>query len=110
MGRQTLGDFEQLVLLACLRLGDEAYAVSIMHEIQARTSRSPTHAAVYVALRRLEERGLVESRLGEATAVRGGRAKRFVRVTPEAVTMLEAARNDLRSMWSGVRVAGGKGA
>ena len=110
MGRQTLGDFEQLVLLAVLRLGHGAYTVSVMQEIEERTSRSPTHAAVYVALRRLEERGLVESHLGESTPTRGGRAKRFVRVTPDALTMLEAARDDLLSMWRGIQVADGTGA
>lgn len=102
MGRKTLGEFEQLVLLACLRLGDDAYTVSVMREIAARTGREASHAAVYVALRRLEERKLVTSHLGAATPERGGRAKRFVRVLPEAVTMLRAARDDLMNMWQGL--------
>lgn len=109
MGRKSLGDFEQLVLLACLRLGEGAYTVSVMQEIERRTGRSPSHAAVYVALRRLETRGLVTSELGESTATRGGRPKRFVRVRPEAVAMLEEARDDLLSMWQGLDVAGTKG-
>ena len=102
MGRTTLGEFEQLVLLACLRLGDGAYTVSIMKELTARTGRTASHAAVYVALKRLEERKLVASRLGTSTPERGGRAKRFVQVLPEAVTMLRAARDDLMNMWQGL--------
>jgi DNA-binding PadR family transcriptional regulator len=109
MVRKSLGEFEQLVLLACLRLGEGAYTVSIMKEIEDRTGRAASHAAVYVALRRLEERGLVTSKLGSATAARGGRPKRLVEVLPEAVSMLEAARDDLMSMWQGLNVASEKG-
>lgn len=110
MARQNLGDFEQLVLLACMRLEEDAYAVSIMGEIQARTGRSPSHSAVYVALRRLEERGLIETYLGKPTSARGGKPKRHVRVRPNAVAMLRAARDDLMSMWSGLDTAHDDGA
>lgn len=102
MGRNSLGEFEQLVLLACLRLGDEAYVVPVMEEIEQRTGRSVTHAAVYVALKRLEERGLVASELGTSTPERGGRPKRFFRVAPEAVSMLSEARQAMDNMWKGV--------
>jgi DNA-binding PadR family transcriptional regulator len=108
MGRRSLGVFEQLVLLACLRLGKDAYTVSIMREIEDRAGRVVSHAAVYVALRRLASMGLVTSKLGPATLARGGRPKRMVEVSPEAVAMLEAAREDLMSMWQGLNVAGGK--
>ncbi len=101
-GPQTLGDFEQVVLLAALRLGDEAYTVSIIEEIERHTSREPTHAAVYVALRRLEKKSLVRSELGEPTAERGGRAKRFFRVMPEAYALLRRSRDELLSLWTGV--------
>ena len=64
MSRDTLGEFEQLVLLAALRLGHEAYAVSILEEIEGHTGRRPSHGAVFVALRRLERKGLVRQELG----------------------------------------------
>lgn len=102
MTRETLGDFEQLVLLACLRLGGEAYTVAVLDEIAARTGRSVSHSAVYVALRRLESRGLVESRVGESRPERGGRARRYFGVCPEAVPELVRARDQLRAMWDGV--------
>jgi len=102
MGRESLGEFEQLVLLAILCLGDEAYAVPIIEEIRSRTGRSASHAAVYVALRRLEKRRLVASYLGRPTHERGGRAKRYFRLQPEAVRMLRESREALLSMWEGV--------
>jgi DNA-binding PadR family transcriptional regulator len=99
VARETLGEFEQLVLLACVRLGEDAYAVPILREIRERTGREVTHAAVYVALRRLEAKGLVRSSLGGATAERGGRARRFFSVAPEAVTRLRESRDALLNMW-----------
>lgn len=102
MSRDTLGDFEQLVLLACLRLSDSAYTVSILNEIQERTGRRVAHSAVYVALKRLEGRGMVASRVGESTAERGGRAKRFFRVLPAAIPELTRARDHLMAMWDGL--------
>lgn len=106
MGRETLGEFEQLVLLACLQLGDEAYTVSIVDEIARRAGREASHSAVYVALRRLEEKGLVGSRLGDSTPERGGRPKRFFRAEPEALPALREARDRLLSMWEGLEGAG----
>ncbi len=106
MGRDSLGEFEQLVLLAALRLGKEAYVVPIIDDIQARTGRAVTHAAVYVALRRLEKRGLVKSRLGESTPERGGKPKRFFKVTPEAVNLLRESRDALLNMWDGLETVG----
>ena len=109
MGRDTLGAFEQLVLLACLRLGDGAYTVAIMGEIEERTGRRTSHSAVYVALKRLEQRGLVDSHLGEATAERGGRPKRYFHVRPEALPALVEARDSLLNMWQDLEIdaAGG---
>lgn len=107
MGRDSLGEFEQLVLLACLRLGDDAYTVSIVDEIARRTGRDPSHSAVYVALRRLEDKELVRSALGESTPERGGRPKRFFHVEPEALPALREARDTLLSMWEGLEGAGG---
>lgn len=102
MGRDRLGEFEQLVLLACLRLGPEAYTVSVAEEIEERTGRETAHAAVYVVLRRLEEKGLVDSTLGDSTPERGGRPKRFFRVLPEATVLLRESRDHLLSMWRGL--------
>ena len=105
MGRESLGQFEQLVLLAIVRLGDTAYAVSIIDEIERRTGRSTSHAAVHVALRRMEQKGLVSSWLGEATPRRGGRAKRHYRHTPGAVQRLRDQRDALLNMWDGLEEA-----
>lgn len=102
MGRDSLGEFEQLVLLAALRLGREAYVVPIIDDIAARTGREVTHAAVYVALRRLEKRGLVSSRLGESTPERGGKPKRYFEVAREAVAQLRESRDALLNMWKGL--------
>jgi DNA-binding PadR family transcriptional regulator len=96
------GDFEQLVLLAVLRLGDAAYAVPIRAEIEARTGRAPTRGAVYVTLERLEEKGYLDSRLGEPVAERGGRPRRYYRVRPSGVRALEGAWLALRRMWQGL--------
>jgi DNA-binding PadR family transcriptional regulator len=106
MGRDSLGEFEQLVLLAALRLGKSAYVVPIIDDIAARTGRQVTHAAVYVALRRLEQRGLVSSSLGESTPERGGKPKRYFTVSPDAVAQLQESRQALLSMWKGLETAG----
>lgn len=99
MAREHLGEFEQLVLLACLRLGQKAYTVAVLSEIETRTGRATQHSAVYVALRRLERKGLVQSHLGEATSERGGRPKRFFEVQPHAYKALTAAKDALLAMW-----------
>ena len=85
----NLGEFEQLILLAILRLGDDAYGVTIRAELADRTGRNVAPGAMYTALERLETKGLIESRMSEPTPQRGGRAKRKVTVTAagmEAVT------------------------
>jgi PadR family transcriptional regulator PadR len=97
-----LGEFEQLVLLAVMRLDDGAYAVPIRQEIEARTSRSVARGALYVTLDRLEEKGYLKSWLADATAERGGRAKRFYEVKPAGAKALEYSWAALRSMWEGL--------
>jgi PadR family transcriptional regulator PadR len=77
----NLGEFEQLILLAILRLGDDAYGVSIRAELKARAGRDVAPGALYTALERLETKGLISSRLSDPTPQRGGRAKRLVTVT-----------------------------
>ena len=99
-----LGTFDLWVLLAVLRLEeDEAYGVPISTEIGRTTGRSVALATVYATLERLEDRGLVSSRLGESTAQRGGRAKRHFRVTPKGVRQVREAKGALVKMWRGIR-------
>jgi len=97
---QGLGEFEQMVLLAILHVGGEAYGVPIVEEIERRTGRSVSRAAVYVTLRRLEKRGLVTSWMSEPTAERGGKARRCVRVEPEGMTLLGESRRAMDRMWA----------
>ena len=100
--RAFISEFELMVLVAVLRVGDEAYGLPIAREIEEVTGRSVTVAGIYAALQRLEEKGLVSSSLGEPTAIRGGRAKRFFRVTAEGVKEAREARRVLMALWKGV--------
>jgi DNA-binding PadR family transcriptional regulator len=94
-----LGELELMVLLALIRLGDDAYGVPISREIEERTSREAKLGSVYAALERLEDKGLVKSRLGERTPERGGRAKRYFRVTPGGLREARDAQGALTSLW-----------
>lgn len=98
----VLGEFELLVLLAALRLGDDAHPVSIVDEIRLRTARDVQRAAVYVTLQRLEDKGLVSSWLGSPSPERGGKARRHVRLTREGREAVREARAALQSMWAGL--------
>ena len=99
---QTLGDFEQLVLLALVRLGDAAYGVSIHDEIVRRARREVTIAAVYKTLERLEDKGLVSSREGAPTPERGGRRKKHYRLLAAGHRALTQSLSALRSMTEGL--------
>jgi PadR family transcriptional regulator, regulatory protein PadR len=99
MGRADLGDLEHLVLLAILRLGSEAYGIPILDEVSARSHRNLSRATVYVALRRLEQKGLVVSRLGESTPERGGRAKRYFRLRAAGLQALRESRAMFLDLW-----------
>jgi DNA-binding PadR family transcriptional regulator len=99
MGRTDLGDMEHLVLLAILRLGREAYGIPILDEVSLRSGRTVSRATVYVALRRLEQKGLVTSRLGESTPERGGRAKRYFRLRPAGLKALRESRAMFLNLW-----------
>ena len=103
---RALGEFEQIVLLAILRLGEEAYGVPIVEEIQRRTGREVSRTAVYVALTRLEKRGLVSSRMGDPTPERGGKAKRYFKVEPPAIERIRDSKDALVRMWDGLEVIG----
>jgi DNA-binding PadR family transcriptional regulator len=98
----SLGEFEQIVLLAVLRLGDQAYGVTILAEIAAKTSRNPSPGALYTTLHRMEDKGLVTFRDGSPTPERGGRAKRFVTVTREGRNALASAQSAYRSLLHGL--------
>jgi DNA-binding PadR family transcriptional regulator len=90
---------EHLVLLAILRLGTEAYGIPILDEVCARSGREVSRATVYVALKRLEQKGLVASKLGESTPERGGRAKRFYKIRPSGLRALRESREMFLSLW-----------
>jgi PadR family transcriptional regulator PadR len=87
----NLGEFEQLILLAILRLGDEAYGVTIRAELADRAGRTVAPGALYTALERLEAKGIIRSRMGDPTPQRGGRAKRYVTVTAAGMRALTRA-------------------
>jgi PadR family transcriptional regulator len=99
---QTIGDFEQLILFALVRLGPDAYGVTIRREIETRTGRASSPGALYTALDRLEKRGLVSSRLGEPTPQRGGKRKRLYTVEPAGDRALARVYQSMRQMASGV--------
>lgn len=98
----VLGDFEQLVLLALMRQGSDAYGVSICDDITARTGRDVSLGAVYKTLERLEDKGLVSSRFGEPTAERGGRRKKHFKLTAAGQRALKQSVAALRNMTEGL--------
>jgi PadR family transcriptional regulator len=102
MAREFLGGFELLVLLALIRLADEAYGVPISEAIEESSGRDVAIGSVYITLERLERKGLVTSRLGEPTAERGGRAKTYFRITAKGLREARRARRTLMSLWQGV--------
>jgi DNA-binding PadR family transcriptional regulator len=98
----SIGEFEQLILFAVVRLDASATAVAIRQEIETRTGRSISSGALYTALDRLEARGFVESRLGEPTAARGGKRKRHYSIEPAGARALSRSYAALQQMASGM--------
>jgi DNA-binding PadR family transcriptional regulator len=98
----VLGDFEQLVLLALVRLGPEAYGASIRREIETHARRELSISAVYTTLQRLERKGLVRSRMGEPTPERGGRRRKHFELLPAGARALRAAYDAFAGMTAGV--------
>ena len=96
-----LGEFEHVVLLAVHHLEDDGYGMTIRREIEARTGRTVTIGAIYATLNRLQEKGYLSSRTGEATRERGGRARRHYRLEPAGRRALNVARELLDRMWDG---------
>ena len=99
--RDILGGFELLVLLALVRLDDEAYGVPIAKAIEESSGRDVAVGSVYVTLARLEGKGLVRSRVGEPTAVRGGRAKTYFEITAPGLRAVRHAQRTLIKLWQG---------
>ena len=97
-----LGEFEQMVLLAILRLGDEAYAIPVREEIEARTGRTVARGALYTALERLETKKCVRSRMSEPLPERGGRSRRYYTVSAAGVAALRSSRDAWLALWQGV--------
>lgn len=102
MARQHLTDFELMLLLATLRVGDEAYGVEIAREIERTGGRPVLIGAAYAALDRLERNGLLSSAVGSPTAERGGRAKRFFKVTPRGLRAVKETQRSLVALWDDI--------
>ena len=100
----VLGEFELVVLLAVLGLGDRAYPVTIRDAIEARTGRKVSRPAVFITLERLEDKGLVRSWYGDPTPVRGGRAKRFFQATNAGRTAVQASLDAVSAMTEGLEL------
>jgi DNA-binding PadR family transcriptional regulator len=97
-----LGEFELLVMLTVIRLGEGAYGVPISREIERQTGREVAFGTVYATLERLQEKGLVRSSLGDATPQRGGRAKRFFRVSAAGLRTVQETKRSLIGLWRGL--------
>jgi DNA-binding PadR family transcriptional regulator len=102
MGRKGLGELEQQVLLALLRMGGEAYSVPLVVEMEARSGQEVSQAAVFIVLRRLEAKGLVSSRLERGVQSETGRERRYFKLEPEGLRRLENARRLVERLWSGI--------
>ena len=99
---EALGEFEQMVLLAIVHVGEGAYGVTVREEIERRTGREVSVGALYTALDRLERKGFVRSTISEPTPQRGGRARRFVSISTSGLAALRRSRELLDRMWAGV--------
>jgi PadR family transcriptional regulator PadR len=106
--RSYLGEMELMVLLAVVRLGDEAYGVPISKELFTLAGRDVALGSIYAALDRLEQKDFVASSLGDPTPERGGRAKRYFRVTPAGFRALKMTRTALTNLWNGIPMLEGR--
>jgi PadR family transcriptional regulator, regulatory protein PadR len=104
-GRDSLGEFEHIIVLALIRLHDRAYGVSVRQEIEFRTKREVSIGAVYATLDRLEAKGYVKSHRGDPTPERGGRSKRFFRVTARGMAAVNRTHRALQKMVEGLDLA-----
>jgi DNA-binding PadR family transcriptional regulator len=102
MPKTSLGDLEFLVLLAILRLGDDAYGVPIARELDRRAGRDLSRAAIHVTMQRMEDQGLVASRLDAPRDDRVGRARRYYRVLPRGLALVRQSKHAYQTMWKGL--------
>jgi DNA-binding PadR family transcriptional regulator len=100
--RTPLGELEHMILAAVIRLGEAAYGASILQEIERRAGRRVPGGSLYVTLDRLERKGLIESRVGDPEPGRGGRPKRFIRVTAQGVRAVREVRVAMLGLWAGI--------
>jgi len=105
MSQDYLGEFEQMVLLAVMRLGDGAYGLAIKDELEGVAGRSPSSGALYTTLDRMERKGLLESYAGGGSLERGGRPRRYVKLTATGREMLAHSRSTLMALWDGLEGA-----
>jgi DNA-binding PadR family transcriptional regulator len=105
MSQDYLGEFEQMVLLTAMRLGEDAYGLAIKDELEAVAGRSPSSGALSTTLDRLERKGLLTSAAGAPSTERGGRPRRYVRLTPAGQAALAHSRSTLLSLWDGLEAA-----
>lgn len=96
------GEFEVMVLLAVVRLGDDAYGWTVAQELEGVAGRSVSSGALYTTINRLEQKGMLRTRPGEATEERGGRPRRYLAVTPEGAEALRRAHEAMKRLWAGV--------
>lgn len=102
MGRNVLGELEHLILVAVVRLGDDAYGAAVIDEIETQSGREVSHAATYIAMQRLEGKGMLRGRDEAPAAGRGGRARRYFTVTDAGLEKLRDSASALFGMWQGV--------
>ena len=105
----AISNFELMVLLALIRLGDEAYGVPISQEIEEHSGHGVALGSVYAALERLQDRGFVSSAVGEPTPERGGRAKKYFKITGKGMKVVQETQQTLTRLWKGLpKLQGGK--
>jgi len=97
-----LGELEQMILLAILQLRDQAYGTNVLAELEQKVQRTVSRGALFVTLDRLEEKGMLRSRMGDPTPRRGGRPKRYLEVTTAGVAALQKSRTAWTSLWDGL--------
>ncbi len=105
MSQDYLGEFEQMVLLSIMRLGEGAYGLAVRDELEAVAGRSPSSGGLYTTLDRMERKGLLESYAGESTTERGGRPRRYFRLAPAGQALLARSRSRLLKLWDGLEGA-----
>lgn len=105
MSQDFLGEFEQMVLLSIIRLGADAYGLAIRDELEDVAGRSPSSGSLYTTLDRMERKGFIASKAGSSSGSRGGRPRRYVKVTAEGREMLSRSRETLMALWDGIEEA-----